>query len=350
MVHLPAISQYAAELAVAVPAVRAACWAALDVQSQLDINKLEKADKTPVTLADFTCQAIINSFLSARFPGDAIIGEEDAASLRQDRTLAAEVTQRANKALQGQPQLSEEQVLALIDLGKTQSSRGKRFWTLDPIDGTKGFLRRDQYAVCLALIDEGKVQLGVLGCPNLPHPSWHGSDKRGTLMVAVRGQGAYQAALAAEDDQVRFERLPGRQASSAASPLSDLVLLESFESGHTDRRWSEGLVKQLSIASAPLRLDSQCKYGLLARREGNVYLRVMRDPQFRECIWDHAAGSLIAEETGATVTDVHGRPLDFTLGRKLSDNVGILGTNSNDPQLHSRVLAALQSVQQSSQL
>jgi 3'-phosphoadenosine 5'-phosphosulfate (PAPS) 3'-phosphatase len=41
-------------------------------------------------------------------------------------------------------------------------------WTLDPIDGTKGFLRGWQYAVCLALLVDARVELGVIGCPNLP--------------------------------------------------------------------------------------------------------------------------------------------------------------------------------------
>lgn len=43
--------------------------------------------------------------------------------------------------------------------------------TLDPVDGTKGFLRNDQYAVALGLVQDGRVVLGVLGCPCLPHPS-----------------------------------------------------------------------------------------------------------------------------------------------------------------------------------
>ena len=47
---------------------------------------------------------------------------------------------------------------------------GPSFWTLDPIDGTKGFLRRDQYAIALAYVVDGVVQLGVLGCPEFTTP------------------------------------------------------------------------------------------------------------------------------------------------------------------------------------
>lgn len=64
-------------------------------------------------------------------------------------------------------------------------------WTIDPIDGTKGFLRGEQYAVCLAFLVDAKVQIGVIGCPNLPIR--HGGEGgKGCIFVAVRGQGARQ--------------------------------------------------------------------------------------------------------------------------------------------------------------
>ena len=63
-------------------------------------------------------------------------------------------------------------------------------WTLDPIDGTKGFLRGEQYAVCLAFIVDSVVQVGVMGCPNLPVAGAGAEGERGCLFVAVRGQGA----------------------------------------------------------------------------------------------------------------------------------------------------------------
>ena len=58
--------------------------------------------------------------------------------------------------------------MAAIDRGNYKGAAHGRHWTLDPIDGTKGFLRGEQYAVCLALIEDGEVVLGVLGCPHLP--------------------------------------------------------------------------------------------------------------------------------------------------------------------------------------
>lgn len=65
-------------------------------------------------------------------------------------------------------------------------------WTIDPIDGTKGFLRGEQYAVCLSLIVDAHVQVGVIGCPNLPFDSLQPDLGRGVIFVAVKGQGAEQ--------------------------------------------------------------------------------------------------------------------------------------------------------------
>ena len=70
-----------------------------------------------------------------------------------------------------------------------QAEPGQRFWTCDPIDGTKGFLRGGQYAVALALVEAGQVQVGVLGCPRLSDLSQAEPSDPGVLMIAVRGAG-----------------------------------------------------------------------------------------------------------------------------------------------------------------
>ncbi len=65
-------------------------------------------------------------------------------------------------------------------------------WTIDPVDGTKGFLRGDQYAVCVSLIVDSEVKLGVIGCPNLPVDQDDPEGKRGCIFVAVKGHGTRQ--------------------------------------------------------------------------------------------------------------------------------------------------------------
>ena len=87
-------------------------------------------------------------------------------------------------------------------------------------------------------------------------------------------------------------------------------------------------------------MDSQAKYGIVARGEAEIYLRMPTRADYREKIWDHAAGALIVEEAGGTVTDIMGRPLDFHHGRELSANRGVIVTNG---RCHARVLEASRS-------
>ena len=78
-------------------------------------------------------------------------------------------------------------MLQVIDEGNSAGGATGRIWALDPIDGTKGFLRGGQYAVCLALIEDGDVKVGVLGCPNLP------IDDSAPLSADVGEEGADRA-------------------------------------------------------------------------------------------------------------------------------------------------------------
>ena len=88
----------------------------------------------------------------------------------------------------------------------------------------------------------------------------------------------------------------------------------------------EAIDEEGSIIKA-IKMDSQAKYGLVARGEAQVYLRLPKS-DYVEWIWDHAAGSLMIQEAGGKVTDTNGNELDFSMGPKLSPKVeGIIGTN-----------------------
>ena len=94
----------------------------------------------------------------------------------------------------------------------------------------------------------------------------------------------------------------------------------------------------LGIQREPVRLDSQAKYAVVARGEGDLYLRLPTRADYREKIWDHAGGVLVVEEAGGRVSDIDGKPLDFTQGRELSANRGVVVTNG---KLHDDVLKAI---------
>ena len=84
---------------------------------------------------------------------------------------------------------------------------------------------------------------------------------------------------------------------------------------------------RLGINTTPLRMDSQAKYAVVARGEADIYLRLPTRADYREKIWDHAAGALIVAEAGGAVTDIHGRLLEFHHGRELIANRGVVVSN-----------------------
>ncbi|GAB4538697.1 MAG: 3'(2'),5'-bisphosphate nucleotidase [Anaerolineae bacterium] len=290
----------------------------------------EKADRSPVTVADYASQAIICKELADAFPDDPVVAEETSEGLRapEQREMLDQVVYYVQATLAG---ATLDEVCNWIDHGGAEP--GARFWTLDPIDGTKGFLRGEQYAVALALVVDGYVQVGVLACPNLPFDISRPEGARGVVFLAVRGQGAEMLAL---DD-----------ANSArpvhVAPLSDPAaarFVESFEGGHTNHAAHEAVAQALGITQPSLRFDSQAKYGAVARGDAAIYLRLPspESPGYRERIWDHAAGALIIEEAGGRVTDALGAELDFSQGRRLEKNRGIVASNGH---LHAAILEAI---------
>src|SRR3972149_9514241 len=86
------------------------------------------------------------------------------------------------------PGATPSRVLDWLDRGAGEPTR--RFWALDPVDGTKGLLRGGQFAAALALIQDGIPIIGALACPRYDRFS-----EAGCLALAVRGEGAWAAPL-----------------------------------------------------------------------------------------------------------------------------------------------------------
>ncbi len=327
------------ELKFAWHAVSQACALVRQIQSELVTPALTKDDHSPVTVADFAVQALVAALLEQAFPQDPLVGEEDSLILRaasaDERESASQTLDMVTYYLrQVIPNANANQVVQWIERGG--ASPAHRFWTLDPIDGTKGFLRGDQYAIALALIVRGEVQLGILGCPKLNLGSLGDDDAPGALVFAARGQGTWMTSL---EGALTPERL---HVSTCTEP-SQARLLRSFESGHTNVNQVDALAQILGIRTPPLRLDSQAKYALLAAGQGDLLVRLLSPskPDYREKIWDHAAGALIVAEAGGKIIDLDGKPLDFTQGRTLAGNRGILASNG---LLHSAALQALRTL------
>lgn len=303
----------------AVEAVRGAARACEELRRSGAFSRaVEKTDGSPVTLADFFVQAAVIGDLVSAFPDIPVAAEE--SSLCLDGRAGEELLGELRGLLPGK---SGADVIRAVD-GGSHGGGGGRFWTLDPVDGTRGFLADRQYAVALALVEDGEAVVGVLGCPRLG-----GED--GSLFFAEKGLGAYRASLAGG--------AAARISVSDVRRARDAVMCESAEPSHSSRGHSERIAEILGMDSDPVRIDSQCKYAVVAGGDASIYFRLPVKKDYEENIWDHAAGCAVVGEAGGEVTDCAGRPLDFSLGKTLRSNRGVVGTNGI---IHREVLDAVE--------
>lgn len=321
-------------LSVALGAVRDACRVARAIQQdRTQVREITKDDRSPVTVADFAVQAIVAMAIRGIGQETRIVGEEQTGELRRHEHAA--VLEAVVAAVHTyRPDVSADEVLDAIDTCDHDGS-ADAYWALDPIDGTKGFLRGQQYAIALARIENGRVVLGVMGCPNLPADFSRPLDKpdtNGTLYGAVHQGGAWE--LPADDPSAQRNPI-----AATADPIDEgLRICESVEKAHSKRSDAARIVETFGRPSQPVRLDSQCKYAVVARGQADAYLRLPTGRTYVEKIWDHAAGSIIATEAGAVVTDITGAALDFTHGRQLETNRGIVCAA---PHAHGRIIEAI---------
>ncbi|KAL7956857.1 3(2),5-bisphosphate nucleotidase HAL2 [Trichoderma compactum] len=351
------LDKYEKELQIAQLAVQRASILTKRVFHEKAKGTVDKNDKSPVTIGDFGAQALIIAALQHNFPDDAIVAEEESAKLKEDANLRATVWDlvkdtkldgAAAETLLGGPIKDVDAMVELIDKGNSPGGSQGRIWAIDPIDGTKGFLRGGQYAVCLALMVDGDVKVGALGCPNLPIDdsarltSGIGENQtdegHGVLFSAVQGHGATSRPLAT----VNLDVEAGTPISMRAiDDLTKANFCESVEAGHSSHGDQAAISQKLGITAQSVRMDSQAKYGSIARGAGDIYLRLPVSSTYQEKIWDHAAGDLIVRESGGQVTDIHGKRLDFSIGRTLAGNKGVVAAPL---AVHGKVLEAVQEV------
>jgi 3'(2'), 5'-bisphosphate nucleotidase len=314
-------------------AVRAAsglCLAVLD-ESPARPDAMAKTDAEPVTVADYGSQAVILEAVAADFPRHRVVAEEGAGHFRRSAGPAAaeQIVRLVGSAL-GRP-VGLDDVLGWIG---HPGGDEQPVWAIDPIDGTKGFLRREQFAVAVGLIAGGRAIGGVLGCPNFPVDPSDPGGRRGVLFWGGEALGAFA------------EPLDGGppapiEVGGTAAP-DEVRVLGSVEAAHGDPALVRSVMEAAALGGGMVRIDSQVKYGAIASGLAEVYLRPRNRPGYRERIWDHAAGAAIVAAAGGRVTDLDGLDLDFSLGSRLEANRGVLATNG---RVHDLVLGALRAVE-----
>jgi 3'(2'), 5'-bisphosphate nucleotidase len=225
--------------------------------------------------------------------------------------------------------MDETELASLLDWRGPRISDGSRIWLLDPVDGTKGYRDGYSYSLALALCLDGRPVLGAIASPTIRAEG--GPPERPLVFWGVRGEGAWSEPVGGRGRmlQVKVRQAVAREALCAVGSRANY-----------DQEGPRKVLQALGVDRERFLLyDSQVKYALVALSRAALYLRPPHSSGSKENAWDHAAGSLIAEEAGATVTDLDGEALDFRMVRegrsKLERNRGLLVTGGID---HARVL------------
>ncbi len=343
------------ELATAVQAVsRAAVLTSWVQRRPGGIQRITKDDGSPVTIGDLGSSALIGQALRDRLhigtPGHApLISEEDSRFLRQPASI--EHVERAVDALHQSktwPDATHAQFLDAIDLGdgvieQTKNDQGEvidhaPFWTTDPIDGTKGFLRGQQYAVCLALVESGRPLVSAVACPNLSPDPARGVevDEHGGCIVAADARdpepGVWLIAAADALTPDRWKRI----VREPLAPGQPARLVRSVERGHSDRSSMDRVITHLGDMTVPSEADGQCKYAMVALGRADAYIRIPK-PDYRENTWDHAPGALLVLKAGGRVSDVLGNTPYFG-DVKMNRTRGVIAA---EPRTHQRIIDAI---------
>nr|GEU77890.1 PAP-specific phosphatase HAL2-like [Tanacetum cinerariifolium] len=367
--------EYEKELEVGVRVVQLACCLCQKLQKgsfgpnpDLVVSKL---DDSPVTVADWSVQAMISWILSESFGREnvSIVAEEDTETLSdvKSTSLLTSVVTTVNESLAMAPQfglkcptapLKASEVLDAISRCNSTGGPVGRHWVLDPVDGTLGFVRGGQYAVALALIENGRVMVGVLGCPNysskkklVNYSSVLKSDlwQEGCVMYTRRGSGqAWMQPLVCGDGTLEWPNSASViQVSSIDNPVM-ATFCEPVEKANSNHSYSAGIAYSLGLRKQPLRVYSMVKYAAIARGDAEIYMKFAK-AGYKEKVWDHAAGVVIVEEAGGVVTDAGGRPLDFSKGVYLEGlDRGIVACSG--VKLHEKIIGAVYASWDSSHL
>ncbi|KVG99624.1 Inositol monophosphatase [Cynara cardunculus var. scolymus] len=319
-------AKYNRELRAAVDAVERACCLCVDVKRSLftsDGRILEKNDHTPVTIADFGVQALVSLELGKLFPSIPLVAEEDSAFLRSNNLVNSVVNVVTDKASSQDKALTQTDVLEAIDRGGKFGPNPATYW------------------VGLALVVEGHIVLGVMGCPNWRVDKSNKSTSKisGMIMVAHVGCGTWSKGISDLQNGMNWIKClvdgytlvhKGRFCISESQTWESLPLSSSF--GSTTNVDNVGVKEVLLL---PTCCGSLCKYLMVASGRASVFIQRARDDR----VWDHAVGVICVQEAGGKVTDWNGDQLDLAADeverRALFPPGGILVSNNS---LHKEIL------------
>lgn len=233
-----------------------------------------KQDKTPVTAADHAIQHLVRRLLNEMLPTHALIAEEDDKVLLSNRSLRHPV-----QSLLPFP---------LVDIPSPRDP--ERFWTLDPIDGTVGFLTGGNYAMGLALLS--------------------GSCRTDTPAVAGLTLPVEGVALIADTSAKSLIEFPLGKEFETSQALKN-------EEAQDCTAWLLSGVRHLDLQGrgppAQLCCGSLVKYAAVATGDVGAFVQVLTNSSAH--VWDHAAGIAVVRAAGGCVTDEQGGGIWLGVGK-----------------------------------
>ncbi len=233
-----------------------------------------KAPGDPVTVADHAANELILAQLHRHFPGETVLSEESSDDMRR--------------------------------LGAAQ------FWVVDPLDGTKEFIKRNgEFSIMIGMIENGLPALGVVGQPATQF-LYSGAEGLGAWLSTPRGEQVLRVSTMSAPAQLR------------------MVASRSHFDPRVDRvRQRLGIHEILRSGSVGL------KCGLIARGDCEVYVH----PSSRVNLWDSCGPAAILTAAGGKMTDLHGETLNYS-GVEVRHRHGLLATHG---RLHEQVVETLAS-------
>ena len=274
-------------------------------------ESFQKEDKSPVTLADYASQLFIVKKLKEKFPNDQIIAEESYNS--HININVQKIIKMCYRSLE----------LDLIeDIERILNYRGPyspRQWTVDPIDGTKGFQKNLSYAVGIGFMNNSELIAAAIGIPNY-------NEKGSALFIAEKNQGA-RVSYGGED----FIPI-------SVTDKKDIKKAKMCHSLHYDEPWVMEFAEIAEVRNY-IQMDSMAKFCMVADGTADLYIKPMDEN--RSFSWDFLPGILIVNEAGGIVSDLKGNNIKFNNEKCIITAPGLVASNGF---LHEEILKYLKDI------
>ena len=290
------MSQYNREISLEVDLIRKASKIT-EWFKKKGVETYLKKDRSPATVADYSSQIYILNQIKENFPEDQVIAEENETGLIDD-----------DSANQIRECFNHLNIDGITDFKKLLNYRGKkssRQWTVDPIDGTKGFMKGLKYAIGIGLMVNSDPKISVIGVPEYKNNGL-------AIFTAEKGKGA-KASYGGKDFQ-----------SIHVSNQNILKKARLCQSLHYDLPWVTQFADKIGIEKR-IKIDSMAKFCLVADGSYDLYIKPIMG--FRVHTWDYSQGDLLVREAGGKVTDLDEEPLVFQDEKCILRAPGIISSN-----------------------